>query len=198
MHCVHLTPAHHAGGLVGAFLDPSSSAKFGPRVAARNAARVERGGERELDKLGLRRHMALAVPHFPVAPHLIAWSDLVLTLPERVARLVTSPLGLVIREPPAELALPIYDIRDLARALSHHHRVPTGARAHCPRRIGDGRAVGRDSWVTPSRRGPQDRAEHAPRAWCSPKATPGTGEREASPGGDENFSSHRARSVSTT
>jgi DNA-binding transcriptional LysR family regulator len=58
-----------------------------------------------LASLGLRRQVALTVPHLLVAPHLIAATDLVLTLPERLARVLARPLGLALLRPPRELGL---------------------------------------------------------------------------------------------
>jgi DNA-binding transcriptional LysR family regulator len=49
---------------------------------------------------GLTRRIALTVPHFLVAPLVIASSDLVLTLAERVARSFVTMAPLEIREPP--------------------------------------------------------------------------------------------------
>jgi DNA-binding transcriptional LysR family regulator len=40
-----------------------------------------------------------------VAPHVVASSDLLLTMPERVARLLAPPLALAVLEPPPELLL---------------------------------------------------------------------------------------------
>jgi DNA-binding transcriptional LysR family regulator len=56
-----------------------------------------------LERLGRSRRIALAVPHFLVAPHLIAASDLVVTLATRVARVFAEPFGLVLLPPPVEL-----------------------------------------------------------------------------------------------
>jgi DNA-binding transcriptional LysR family regulator len=58
-----------------------------------------------LARLGLSRRVAVTVPHFLVAPHIVAQSDLVLTLPARVANMLARPLGLVTLEPPSELRL---------------------------------------------------------------------------------------------
>lgn len=49
---------------------------------------------------GLTRRIALTVPHFLVAPMVVASSDLVLTLAERVARTFATMVPLEIREPP--------------------------------------------------------------------------------------------------
>ena len=61
-----------------------------------------------LERLGRRRRVAVAVPHFLVAPQVVAHSDYVLTLAERVARTLRPELGLVILEPP--IALPGFEI----------------------------------------------------------------------------------------
>jgi DNA-binding transcriptional LysR family regulator len=56
-----------------------------------------------LARVGLERRIALAVPHFLVVPHVVAESDLVATLPRRVAMRVARPLGLALHPPPVEL-----------------------------------------------------------------------------------------------
>jgi DNA-binding transcriptional LysR family regulator len=58
-----------------------------------------------LARLGLRRNVAVAVPHAMVAPHVVASSDLLLTVAERIARVLAPPLGLVILASPPELGL---------------------------------------------------------------------------------------------
>ena len=45
------------------------------------------------------------MPHFLIAPHVVATSDLILTLAARVASALAKPLGLVVLAPPAELRL---------------------------------------------------------------------------------------------
>jgi DNA-binding transcriptional LysR family regulator len=69
------------------------------------APRGKRGGyvDRELTRLGKKRRVVVTVPHFLVAPVLVAESDLVLTLPERVAKSMANMLPLRIIEPPIEL-----------------------------------------------------------------------------------------------
>jgi len=63
-----------------------------------------------------RRRIALTIPHFFLAPALIAASDLIITLPERVAQLVCAshPLRMV----PLPIKLPAFDV-----ALVWHDRV---------------------------------------------------------------------------
>lgn len=81
------------------------------RYAAATHALIAPGGSEggfvddALADLGLRRRVAVAVPHFLVAPHLVAASDLILTLAARVARAFAEPLGLSILEVPPELHL---------------------------------------------------------------------------------------------
>lgn len=53
---------------------------------------------------GLSRRVAVTIPNFLVAPAVIASSDLVVTLAERVARTFAKAFDLVITEPPVELS----------------------------------------------------------------------------------------------
>ena len=52
---------------------------------------------------GLRRRVAVAVPHFLAAPHIVAETDLVLTVASRIAASFASVLPLRILELPFEL-----------------------------------------------------------------------------------------------
>jgi DNA-binding transcriptional LysR family regulator len=79
-------------------------------VAASHALISPRGKEggivdEALARLGHARRVAVAVPHFLIAPHVVAASDLLLTLAERVATTLAKPLGLAIRPMPSELRL---------------------------------------------------------------------------------------------
>jgi DNA-binding transcriptional LysR family regulator len=79
-------------------------------VASSHALIAPRGKEGSmtddaLARMGLSRRVAVTVPHFLVAPHIVARSDLVLTLPARVADMLAAPLGLEILKPPPELGL---------------------------------------------------------------------------------------------
>lgn len=56
-----------------------------------------------LAQLGRRRHIAVWLPYFATAVLLIASSDLILTVPRRVAIASAPPLGLVILQPPVAL-----------------------------------------------------------------------------------------------
>lgn len=69
------------------------------------APRGKQGGhvDRALARLGKKRRVVLTVPHFLVAPILVARSDLVLTLPERVARAFAGMLPLRTVEPPLDV-----------------------------------------------------------------------------------------------
>lgn len=57
-----------------------------------------------LERLGRTRRVAVAVPHFLVAPHVIASSDLIVTLAARVAAAVAERFDLALLPPPVELA----------------------------------------------------------------------------------------------
>jgi DNA-binding transcriptional LysR family regulator len=59
--------------------------------------------DRALAKRGLRRRVALTLPHFLVAPFVVASSDLVLTLPGRVARTFAGMMDLQLVQPPLEV-----------------------------------------------------------------------------------------------
>lgn len=57
-----------------------------------------------LARQGLSRHIALVVSHFLVAPLVVAETDLVATLPERVARMLAEKLSLAVLAPPVALS----------------------------------------------------------------------------------------------
>jgi DNA-binding transcriptional LysR family regulator len=77
--------------------------------------RGRRGGfvDSELARLGLTRRVALMVPHFLVAPMVVAKSDLILTLPERIARAFAAILPLRIVPTPAPLTLAGFDVSQI-------------------------------------------------------------------------------------
>jgi DNA-binding transcriptional LysR family regulator len=56
-----------------------------------------------LEALGERRRVTCLVPHFLVAPLVVARSDLIVTLAERVVRALALPLGLRVFPPPVSL-----------------------------------------------------------------------------------------------
>jgi DNA-binding transcriptional LysR family regulator len=72
-----------------------------------------------LARLGLQRKVAVAVPHFLAAPHIIASSDLLLTVPERVAQVVAGPLNLAVLAPPQELELTGFTMSILWHERTH-------------------------------------------------------------------------------
>jgi hypothetical protein len=66
----------------------------------------------------------VALPHATVAPHnIVASSDLLATMAERVARVLASPLDLVILEPPSELLLTGFTLSMLWHERSHPENV---------------------------------------------------------------------------
>lgn len=69
-----------------------------------------------LSALGLRRHVALRVPHFIAAAMLVAESDMILTLPGRLARRLAHTLPVTLAEVPLQVA-------PLAPAMIWHERV---------------------------------------------------------------------------
>jgi DNA-binding transcriptional LysR family regulator len=56
-----------------------------------------------LSKIGRTRRVVVVVPHFLIAPFVVARSNLVLTLPARVAKTFSAALSLVQVEPPLEV-----------------------------------------------------------------------------------------------
>jgi len=66
-----------------------------------------RGGrgivDRQLDARGLTRRVTVYVPHWTIAPHLVAQSDLVLTVVERFARTYAAMLPLEVVAPPIDI-----------------------------------------------------------------------------------------------
>ena len=83
------------------------------------APRGSRGGavDDALARLGLERHIAVAIPHFLVMPHIIAQTDLVLTVAARVAHAFARTLPLRILAPPLDLAR--FEIRMVWHERSH-------------------------------------------------------------------------------
>jgi DNA-binding transcriptional LysR family regulator len=56
-----------------------------------------------LAALGRRRRVALAVPHFLIVPHLLATTDLIVTLASRIAAAFVDSHQLVLMRPPVEV-----------------------------------------------------------------------------------------------
>ncbi len=78
-------------------------------VGARHAVvRAEGTGHERVERLlgaaGVPRPTVLQLPHFVAVPHIVAASDLVATVPDKLAERFAAPFGLVVRELPAELA----------------------------------------------------------------------------------------------
>jgi DNA-binding transcriptional LysR family regulator len=79
---------------------PALAKKFSRKafLAASHALVAYRGGHRvieeALERAGVGRRVALRVPHFTVVPAVLERSDLVLTLPARVARVYERRAGL--------------------------------------------------------------------------------------------------------
>jgi len=73
-----------------------------------------------LAQLGKRRRVALSVPHFLLAPHVVASSDLIVTVGARVAQAFAELLPLSVFEPPVKL--PGFEMRLYWH--ERHHRDP--------------------------------------------------------------------------
>jgi DNA-binding transcriptional LysR family regulator len=74
-----------------------------------------------LSARGLSRTVSVRVPHFLVAPLLVARTDLVLTAPRRVVEAFADFAGLHVFEPP--IRLPTFAIQQAW--LARHHADPT-------------------------------------------------------------------------
>ena len=77
-------------------------------AAARHAVvRAEGTGHERVERLlgaaGAARPAVLQLPHFVAVPHIVAASDLVATVPHKLAERVAAPFGLVVRELPFNL-----------------------------------------------------------------------------------------------
>jgi DNA-binding transcriptional LysR family regulator len=96
-------------------------ARFAAASHALISPRGKEGGlvDDALAQLGMKRRVAVAVPHFLVAPYLVAASDLILTLADRIARVLAGPLGLVVLAPPAELGLKGFAISAVWHERTH-------------------------------------------------------------------------------
>ncbi len=93
---------------------PAASLTKKKFLEASHALVTYRGGHRvieeALERAGAARHIALRVPHFTVVPMVLERTDLILTLPARVAavferRATLKSLALPIAIPPAEVAV---------------------------------------------------------------------------------------------
>jgi DNA-binding transcriptional LysR family regulator len=71
-----------------------------------------------LEKLGRSRRVALAVPHFLAVPYSVAATDLIATLPTRVADVVAESVDLVRHAPP--LDIPRFKISAAWHERRHH------------------------------------------------------------------------------
>ena len=78
------------------------------RIATSRAGLGYSAVDRILEQRGLTRHIALSLPHFLVAPFVVARSDYVITFPSRLAAHFQRLLSLRVIEPP--LPLPDYTI----------------------------------------------------------------------------------------
>ena len=66
-----------------------------------------------LARVGRHRRIAVVVPHFLVAPRIVASADLLLTLPERIARKMEKTLDLTIKRLPSAIAVSGFSVSAL-------------------------------------------------------------------------------------
>ena len=71
-----------------------------------------------LASLGRTRRVLVRVPHFLIAPHVIAASDLVVTLATRLSQIYAEPLGLELLAPPFEM--PGFTVSMAWHERAHH------------------------------------------------------------------------------
>jgi DNA-binding transcriptional LysR family regulator len=83
-----------------------------------------------LGRLRRSRRVAVEIPHFLVAPHVVRATDVVLMLAERVAKVMAAPFDLRILAPPSELQLTGFDVY-----LAWHQRQRSDAAHAWMRRI---------------------------------------------------------------
>ena len=74
--------------------------------------------EQYLEKQGLRRHIALRVPHFTVVPEIIETSDLLAVLPGTVARIMAPQRRIKILPLPLENP-PGFEVKQFWHERSH-------------------------------------------------------------------------------
>ncbi len=98
--------------------DPAAWAAL-PHVLVSPGARPGGPVDRALALHGLRRRVVVTLPHFLAAVELVATTDLVLTLPRRLAEVLCPP-GMLVCPPP----LPLDPIQIVALWHSRHHRDP--------------------------------------------------------------------------
>jgi len=70
-----------------------------------------------LEAMGLARHVVFTSPHFLLAAHVVANTDTVVLVPERIARRLAATLPVAVFEPPLEL--PRYEIAMLWHERTH-------------------------------------------------------------------------------
>jgi DNA-binding transcriptional LysR family regulator len=92
--------------------------------------------ERLLAGAGVARPTVLQLPHFVAVPHIVAASDLVATVPHKLAERVAAPFGLVLRELP--LALPRFAVDLLWHRRVHQDGGNRWLREQLARWFGEG------------------------------------------------------------
>ena len=86
-----------------------------PHVQVKPAGRTTSMVDEGLARLGLRRRIAISVSLFTVAPFLVAGTDLIANLPERLAAAIAPTLDVVVHDMPIELD-------EMVTAIGWHQR----------------------------------------------------------------------------
>jgi DNA-binding transcriptional LysR family regulator len=73
--------------------------------------------DHELARLGMKRRIMLSLQHFLVAPHVVCESDLIVTLPECIARKAAAGLPVRVLAPPVKV--PTLHVRQFWHARTH-------------------------------------------------------------------------------
>lgn len=107
--------------------------------------------DERLAERGLERRVILHTAHFGTAPEVVAATDLLVTLPRRLARLFAPRLDLVEREPPVEVGG--FTISLVYHEAQRHDAAHSWLRARIHEAAADRRAAGRP---------PGRRAHHSP------------------------------------
>jgi DNA-binding transcriptional LysR family regulator len=120
--------------------------RFDPREARRtfNVSVAPRGGpgslvDSALARLGHRRDVALVVPHFLLAPLIVAETDLVLMVPSRLGRRYESLLP--VRLLPSPLLLEAFTLAQVWHERAHHDPAHAWLRQIVARAAGTARAT---------------------------------------------------------
>ncbi len=105
-----------------------------PHAIVSSMGKARDDTDHALDLLGRRRKVVLAVPQFSALPRLLAQSDMLVIVPDYVARAMASVNG--IRAEPAPLLLPSRELSMVWRAAAHNDCAQRWLRSRCQAFLG--------------------------------------------------------------